>query len=193
MSSCFTVLVGIATLAGLSILSPGVVAQEPAHEHGVVHLDIAVEGRGYTVILDSPLANFLGFEHAPRDEREKQAVRAMAARLRAADALFAANRAAGCKLRNVTLQSAVLPPALLGEAAKSKPAKDASHDEETHAGHADIDGSFEFMCASPDALRTIDLSLFEGFERIHRVEAQLVTPQGQGKRTLTRTARQISW
>jgi hypothetical protein len=186
-------LLGLAALAGVAGFTLDVAAQEPAHEHGVVHLDVAVEGKGYTVDLESPLDNFLGFEHAPRDEREKQAVRAMAARLRAADNVFAANRAAGCKTLSVSLQSAVLAPALLGEAVQPRPPKDPPHGEEAHAGHADLDGAFEFACAHPDALRTIDVALFDRFERIHRIEVQLVTPKGQGKRTLTPGARQIAW
>jgi Protein of unknown function (DUF2796) len=191
MTSRVTML-GLTALAGLSLLSLDIAAQEPAHVHGVLHLDVAVEGKGYTVDLDSPLDNFLGFEHAPRDERENQAVRAMAARLRGADVIFAANRAAGCKAVSVSLQSAVITPALLGEAAESKPAKGTAH-EEAHAGHADIDGSFEYACTNPGALHTIDVGLFDGFQRIHRIDVQLVTPKGQGKRTLTGTARQIAW
>lgn len=186
-------LLGLAALTGLSTLSLAAAAQEPAHVHGVVHLDVAVEGKGYVVNLESPLDNFLGFEHAPGNEREKQAVRAMAARLRAADNVFAANRAAGCKALSVRLQSAALAPALLGEAVTPALPKDAPHGEEAHAGHADLDGAFEFACANPDALRTIDVVLFDGFEGIHRIEVQFVTPKGQGKRTLTPGARQIAW
>jgi Protein of unknown function (DUF2796) len=185
-------LLGLAALASLSTLSLSAAAQEPAHVHGVVHLDVAVEGKGYTIDLDSPLDNFLGFEHAPRDERENQAVRAMAARLRAADA-FAADRAAGCKPVKVSLHSAVLSPALLGESSESKPAKTSDHEEQAHPGHADIEGTFEYACTNPGALRTIEVALFAAFERIHRVEVQLVTPKGQGKRTLTPSARQIAW
>jgi hypothetical protein len=168
-------------------------AQEPAHEHGVLHLDVAVEGKGYTVALESPLDNLLGFEHAPRDATQEESVRGMASRLRAADAIFVANRAAGCKLLSVRLESAALPSALLGGGPGSAPAKDASQTEAAPVGHADLDGAFSFACGNPAALNAIDVMLFDAFARIRRIEVQLVTPKGQGKRTLTAEARRIVW
>lgn len=193
MSSRVTLLAGLTLLASLSTFAPGTAAQEPPHEHGVVHLDIAVEGKGFTVALESPLDNFLGFEHAPRDAAQEKSVRAMATRLRAADALFIANRAAGCKLLSVRLESAVLSLSLLGEESDSKSVRNAPREENGHEGHADLDGSFAFSCESPGALRSIDVMLFDAFERIRRVEAQVITPKGQGKRTLTPAARQVAW
>jgi hypothetical protein len=193
MSSRVTLLAGLTLLASLSAFAPGTGAQQAPHEHGVVHLDIAVEGKGFTVAMESPLDNFLGFEHAPRDAGQEKSVRAMAARLRAAETLFAANRTAGCKLLSVSLESAVLSPALLGEESGARSAGNPSHEENGHEGHADLDGSFAFSCQSPGALRAIDVMLFDAFERIRRIEAQVITPKGQGKRVLTRAARQVAW
>jgi len=36
-------------------------------------LSIAVEGAGFTVQLESPLDNLVGFEHAPRNKQQEQA------------------------------------------------------------------------------------------------------------------------
>ena len=112
---------------------PVAFAHDSPHEHGVVHLDVAVEGRRIILLMESPLDNLLGFERAPRDVAERRRADAAVAKLKAADKLFAIDGAAQCKLTKVELSSAALK---LGPAAE--PGAD---------GHADIDGSFEFDCA----------------------------------------------
>jgi len=65
-------------------------AHEPgAHVHGVAEMRVVVDCAQLEVPLESPLDNLLGFEHAPRTETERAAVRTMAATLRKSR-LFAA-------------------------------------------------------------------------------------------------------
>ena len=60
--------------------------------------------------------------------------------------------------------------------------------------HADLDATAEFTCAKPEQLRRIDLSgLMTRFKRIQRLQAQVVTPQGQFKQTLKRPAQTLTW
>jgi len=66
----------------LLLLSASVPAHE-AHVHGVGQLDVALDGNTLSLHLDSPLANLVGFEHAANSAKDKQAVRAMSADLRA--------------------------------------------------------------------------------------------------------------
>jgi hypothetical protein len=149
-----------------------------AHEHGVVHLDVAVEGRRITLQLESPLDNLLGFERAPRRDAERRRADTAVARLKAADKLFAIDGAALCKLTKVELSSAALK---LGPAA----APDAD-------GHADLDASFDFDCADATRAGFIDVRLFDAFERMQRIEVQAITPKAQFKATLTRPQRRIA-
>ena len=44
-----------------------------AHEHGPAEIELAVEGSDAVVNFASPLYNLVGFEHAPRDERDREA------------------------------------------------------------------------------------------------------------------------
>ncbi|WP_432241081.1 DUF2796 domain-containing protein [Herbaspirillum robiniae] len=146
----------------------------PAHVHGVGKLDVALEGNTLTLHLDSPLINLVGFEHAATSTRDKDTVEAAARMLRDVTRIFVTDAAAQCKPAEVQLESAVLPPALLGEKAVTTP-EAAPND-----GHADLDGDFTLVCASPGALNTVDVAgLFRAFPGFQRIDVQLATPKKQ--------------
>ncbi len=180
-----------AAIFGFLATSGAAHAQE--HAHGVAKLSIAVEGAGFTVQLESPLDNLVGFEHAPRNKQQEQAVRAMADKLRGAGALFKPNSEAQCRLGKSELASSALPPALIGKAG-AKAAPKETGKPSAKAEHADLDASFEFACARPEALKSLNLaSMFSGFTGLRRIEVQLVTQKRQLKRTLTRTSATLAW
>jgi len=167
-------------LAAALATGAGRAATAPAHEHGVLHLDLAIEAQGYSVQMETPLDNLVGFERAPRSEAERQAVAAALARLRDAARLFATEPAAGCRPAKVTLESAAL-----GEGTGAAAA-------DAH-GHADLDASYAFDCTQTDRLAWLDVDLFEAFPRVQRIEVQIAAPGGQFKRTLRRPARRLAW
>ena len=78
-----------------------------------------MDGETVQLNLYSPLDNLLGFEHAPRTEEERRAVRSMAAKLHQADSLFVFTPSARCQLESADLQSATLPPELLAAVSPS--------------------------------------------------------------------------
>ncbi|MGK6309191.1 DUF2796 domain-containing protein [Variovorax sp. DT-64] len=167
----FTGLVAAAPLAAT--------AQARAHVHGQLKLDIAIEGPTVVIEMESPLENFVGYEHAPKTEAEKKMADDAVAQLRAADQLFKIDPAANCKLGPVTLRSAALG---LGKA-------------ETGAGegHADLDGTFAFNCTKATEAKFIELALVNAFKGVRQVDVQIVSPDGQFKRTLKRPATRLTW
>ncbi|MBP0596552.1 DUF2796 domain-containing protein [Herbaspirillum sp. LeCh32-8] len=151
----------------------------PAHVHGVGKLDVALEGNTLTLHLDSPLINLVGFEHAATSTKDKDTVEAAAKMLRDVTRIFVTDPAAQCKPAEVQLESAVLPPALLGE--KTPNTQQAPTD-----GHADLDGDFTLVCASPGALNTVDVGgLLRAFPGFQRIDVQLATPKKQAAFQLT--------
>ena len=64
------ILTGVAFAA-----SEGEHREHEAHEHGRGTLDIVAEGEELVVEFRIPAANVVGFEHAPRDDAEHEAVR----------------------------------------------------------------------------------------------------------------------
>jgi len=67
-----------------------------AHVHGQSKLEIAVEGKQLTIRFESPLGNLTGFEHSPRNERERQLLDKAESILRQAEQIFVLPPAAVC-------------------------------------------------------------------------------------------------
>lgn len=150
-----------------------------AHEHGVLKLDVAIEGNTLSVALESPLDSVLGFERAPRSAAERQAAADLLTRLRSPDQgtpLFTTDAAARCTLSKALVRAPVL------ETATQAAGKD---------GHADLDADYTYTCALPGQLKSLDLGLFDSFRQLKRIDVQVAGPQGQSRLTLTRPARRI--
>ena len=150
-----------------------------AHEHGVMKLDVAIDGNTLSIALESPLDSFLGFERAPRTDAERRAAAELLARLRGPDKgppLFIADAAARCTLSKAVVRA----PAL------ETPTPAAVKD-----GHADLDADYTYTCAGPGQLKGLDLGLFDAFRRLKRIDVQVAGPQGQSRLTVTRPARSI--
>lgn len=150
-----------------------------AHEHGALKLDMAIEGDKLTIVMAAPLDNLLGFERAPRNDAERKAAADLLARLRSTEkaaSLFVTDAAAQCTLGKAEVEAPVLEAG----------AKSAAKDE-----HADLDASYEFSCAKPGELRSVDVGLFEAYKRIKRIDVQIAGPKGQAKVTLWRPARTV--
>lgn len=166
-----------ALLAGGQVL-----AHEPgAHVHGNATLQIAVDGSTVQLDLDTPLDNLLGFEHAPRSSKEKQAAQAMAATLRHPEALFVLTPAAQCTPGSVQLTAPVLN---LGT-----PEADTAKDGD----HAELEAVISFNCRVPSALKDIEVKLFDAFPGIRQLHTQLAGPRGQAAAKLTTNQRRLSW
>ena len=155
-------------------------AANKAHEHGALRLDVAIEGNRLTIAMEAPLDNLLGFERAPRTDAERKAAADVLARLRSPDKgepLFVMDGAAQCTLSKAEVQAPVLEPG----------AKSAAKDE-----HADLDASYEFACAQPAQLRSLEVGLFGAYKRIQRIDVQVAhgpvegDPQAAGTQRQTR-------
>jgi hypothetical protein len=148
-------------------------AQQHAHVHGVAGLGVAVQGGTVTLSLESPLDSLIGFEHAPRSAPERAAVAALRATMQAPRELFKFDAEAACSLVKAEAESAIFAPA---------PAASAS------SAHADLDASFEYACAQPARLATLDVGLFKLYPRLHSVSVEVATDKGQSKQALTSAA-----
>ena len=165
-------------IAGLA-MSGAAQAHGDKHEHGVVHLDVAIEGDTLAIQLESPLDSVLGFERQPRTPAERQAVDRMLATLRGGAVLFAPDARGQCRFEEAQLESGLIP-------SSTKDSAPASSE------HLDVDVSYRFRCASPAQATTLSHQLFALFPRIQRIDAQVATPQGQSRQVLKRPAATLS-
>ena len=146
-----------------------------AHEHGVGRLNAALDGQTLELELESPAMNLVGFEHAATSDADKAKVAAVRAQLEKPLALFNLPKAAGCVVASQELESP-----LFG----GKPDADDDHDEdakdEHHHDHSEIHAHYHFTCATPGALKTLDLAnIFNTFPATQKIQLQLIGPSGQ--------------
>ena len=150
-----------------------------AHEHGVGRLNAALDGKILELELESPAMNLVGFEHVATSDADKAKVAAVRAQLEKPLALFNLPTAAGCVVENQELESP-----LFGD----KPDADDDHDEdakdedghEHHHDHSEIHAHYQFTCATPAALKSLDLAnIFTRFPATQKIQVQLIGPSGQ--------------
>jgi hypothetical protein len=151
-------------------------AQTKAHDHGAMKVDVAIDGAKLSIDVEMPLDNLVGFERAPRTDAERKSAAAALARMRAGADLFKTNAEAQCTPTSATVEAPVLEPG-----ARSQPASE----------HADLDATYVFQCAQPAQLATLDVSIFDAFKRVKRINVQVVGPKGQSKVVLRPPSRRV--
>jgi hypothetical protein len=152
--------------------------EHQAHVHGVAKLEVAVEGNRIDLHLESPLEALLGFEHAPRSDKERAVVARMRQTLEQGGKLFAPTAAAGCTLVSVRVEA---------------PSLEAKPTAGGHEEHGDLDADFRFTCAQPGKLTGMEVRLSDAFPGMRRIDAQVVSGRGQSAARLTAKMRFLSW
>jgi hypothetical protein len=210
MNNCLRILLSIVTvIIGLGTILPSLQAEEfrhhEAHEHGVAHLNVAHDGKNLYIEMTSPAANIVGFEHQPRTQEQKAAVKEAIKKLEAWEALF------------------VLPAGTEGGLAKSKVHTDIAsdsdhtsedththehnesgkkdgedkhrhqenHESNEHQRHSEFKAEYHFVCKNPEKLVYIDVMLLSVFPSIEHIEVQLLTDTKQTALELTAKKRKI--
>lgn len=141
------------------------------HVHGEGKLDVAIDKDTITLNLELPLDAAVGFERAPKNDKEKAALAATEKTLNDAAGLWLPTPAANCSVQSVEV---------------GMPKFDGG-------GHADVDARYVFRCAAPGALKGVETTIFKQFKRLYRLEAQRVGPVGQGAQRLTPKQPVLGW
>lgn len=190
---------GLILLSGLAA-SPADAGEK--HVHGHAALEVAVDGNRLQLGFRSPLDNLIGFEHAPRTDKQKDAVRRMAAELNKPAHYFVPTAEARCTPEPVRLASEVIDPSLLGGAAPRRDAekpsaaardKHANQGDKGHDGHAGLEAAFVFRCEQPGKLSSLEVKLFDAFKGLRRIDVQVAGARRQAAARLTPKNRGISW
>lgn len=137
-----------------------------AHQHGVGHLNLVLDGSQLMIELHTPAEDLLGFEHAPRTPEQRARTAELQVILKQPEKLFALPPAARCSLASVELHSSLFagPPQAAPEPAGQ---------------HADIQAHYQFSCAAVQHLQQLDVTLFQQFPGSQRLLLQAITPNGQ--------------
>lgn len=130
-----------------------------AHVHGLGYLSAALVGNEFVLSLQAPMGDFIGFEHAPRnDEQRQQASQVMAHLTSAAWLEIPAN--AACSQIGVDAPSA--------------------EDIENFTSHGDILVELSFTCTQPDNLNHFSVALFTDYPMLERIDVQWLREHEQG-------------
>lgn len=97
--------------------------QHEAHVHGHVEFNIAQDGKDLLIEITSPGADVVGFEHAPENAEQENALNNAIAALKDTNKLFAINQQAKCVIEDVHVAHT------LGEESHE------GHDHHDHGGH----------------------------------------------------------
>ena len=146
---------GAVALSHATDAQPANAHETHAHVHGIASLQVTVDGRTLSLDFDTPLESLIGFEHAPRTESEKAAVRNMAERLRSPAMLFLPTAEALCTPASTKLESPILDDAKRSAAAGDKKTE-----------HADLSAEYTFTCERPERLRDLELKHFDSFRQL---------------------------
>ncbi|MDR1368204.1 MAG: DUF2796 domain-containing protein [Candidatus Accumulibacter sp.] len=192
-------------LGGFVVLGAPAFARE-AHVHGLAHMNVGVEGEKVEIKLVSPLANVISFEYRPETDAQKKEVRNMAAVMRKADSLFVLSAEAGCRLKEVSLESGVMDDCMLSSGgagcaeiahARHEGGKREAHEHGASGdhdhGHAGLEVEVSFMCRHPEKLNSMKVDLFRVFPNLHEMEVQMVIPGGQKAAELTPESNTLRW
>jgi len=189
----------VATLASLPwhfAIADQAHREHDAHVHGTARLNIAVEKDHIDAVLDTPAMNVVGFEHAPRDAGQREAVARAAAVLKDGAERLVPSGAAGCALDRASVASSLLEAGHDHEAAhddheqdhdghdESKDGHEHEHEHESHDGdhdepHAEFQVRYRFHCRAPDAIEAIQVNLFDEFPGMETIELQVLTDTHQ--------------
>lgn len=134
-----------------------------AHVHGLARLGVAADGPNLQVDLDAPLESLVGFEHAPRNARQREALVVMKARLQQAGALWRPNAQAVCERTDGDV-----------------------HVHEGDHGHADVTASVSYRCRHPEALKYIDIDMWQAFGPLKTLSVSVALPRRQFTRKYQR-------
>jgi len=171
-----------------------------AHEHGVAYLNVAIEGNNLYIEFSSPAANIVGFEHPPRTQSQKDAVKTAKQRLKEGDKLFILSPESRSRLLMSRVETDI------DHKADHKTKSEHDHEQnEPHRGdepsdkeprnavkhaqehHSEFEATYQFVLKDPNRLSRIDVNLFKAFPGIEHIELQLVTEKRQTAQELTPT------
>ena len=210
MRKCLKILLGI--IAVVCAGGPNLInirAEEyrhhEAHEHGVAHMNVALDGNDIFIEFISPAANIVGFEHHPRNESQKAAIMKVIETLKAGESLFALPPGAEGRLAKSTVYTDIASDSdhksedvrthehseISKQDEEDKHHHKENHESDKHERHTEFKSEYQFVCKKPEKLAHIDVKLFNVFPGIEHIEVQLLTDTKQTALELTAKKKKI--
>ena len=175
--------------------------EHEAHEHGHGTLDIVVEGEELVIELRIPAVNVVAFEHAPKDDAEREAVRQALVPFGDATSLFALSAEADCEVEEAEAAISSMGHEDEHEGEGHGDGDGHGHEKDTHEtdehakdeheehvedgsdsdaeAHSELRATYHFHCHAPERLGEIDVRAFEHLRDAEEIDVRVVTPAAQ--------------
>lgn len=151
-----------------------------AHVHGIAQLLLTREGPQLELILESPAANLIGFEHPPAGAEDREAINRAVASLRDSERLFTIS-GGDCTTTGVRITNPFEED--------DHPEHHAEHHhEDDDVGHTDrhteFHVSYQYACDEKAEVKQLKTGLLAVFPAIEQLDVQWITERGQGAERL---------
>jgi Protein of unknown function (DUF2796) len=175
--------------AGIALADEAEHREHGPHVHGVAELNAALDGNVLWIELSSPAMNIVGFEHAPQNTEQKTAVHDATETLKDGARVFGTSSGAGCRLAEAKVTTDIEHPGTKHHDDADEHGEGNEHADEAHS---EFQASYRFECAAPNALKQIEVRLFELFPGTEEIEAQVISGAGQTAAELTAATPNLS-
>ncbi|MEM8936166.1 MAG: DUF2796 domain-containing protein [Pseudomonadota bacterium] len=162
-----------------------------AHVHGAWDLFAALDEQTLTITFVGPLTDLVGVEHPIGSAEEAAEIDALRVQLRVIDPLARLSSKAKCALAGPASVNAVQGVDLDDRHAHHEDhdhggVHEDPHHEHSHDEHgADIEITYSFLCSAPKQLVAIDVSAFDMFDGIQKIDAVFLSESKQAAARLT--------
>ena len=140
------------------------------HVHGISRMNLVLDQHELHIELSGPMANLVGFEHAPKDADQRMAIMQARKTLTNTGQLFTPSAEAHCTTEKTQVDSPLFAQ--------------AEHQAEEHKHHSDFTAEYVLHCDKPDELNELSTRLFELFPATQVLKVQFVHPRRQGAASL---------
>ncbi|MGF1868362.1 zinc uptake protein ZrgA [Photobacterium indicum] len=204
--------IAVSTLVSTVAFADDSFRQHDAHVHGVVELNIAQDGNDLLLEITAPGSDIVGFEHAPKNQEQIQAIQQAMLTLKKSSSLFEINSDANCELTDSYVNQSLSKN---GDDHRNHDDHDhsnhddhdhsshddhdhgshddhdhSSHDDHDHSEHANKHGEFSaqysFSCKNIAQLNEIKLNWFNHFPSTEKISVQAITDKSQQANQLSK-------
>lgn len=172
--------------------------QHGAHVHGHVEFNIAQDGKDLLVEITAPGADVVGFEHAPENEQQEQALKQAIATLEDSNTLFAINAQANCDIEEAYVNHNLSNPHEdhdhhneHHDEHEHHDGHDAHHEEHENGGHGEFSVQYRFSCDQVNQLSHIQTDWFNQFPTTESINVNIFTDTMQSAIKLGKDNSQI--
>ncbi|MFK7957341.1 MAG: DUF2796 domain-containing protein [Lysobacterales bacterium] len=145
------------------------------HVHGHIELGIVVENATLSIALSAPLADLMGFEHAPKNDDQHRRLQQAVSLLNDSEAMFGLPTSAACTSDVIVIEG----PTYLEQVSNTRngeTASDSGHSHDENHEHSEVHAQYQWTCEAVERLESVTALFVGKFENTEHIEIQILMP-----------------